>query len=130
MLREHCIKFAIYPKGDKFNIVYSHDDKDKVLSAICPNRAQNINNDTFYKRNAAVNRELKNKSAKTGEKICYKIVLSNQYKLLRKTELEFAAFRTKDGKYNVVFLEHNKNAIENALGGVSNLSDMNNKLRK
>ncbi len=130
VLREHCIKFAIYPKGDKFNIVYSHDDKDKVLSAICPNRAQNINNDTFYKRNAAVNRELKNKSAKTGEKICYKIVLSNQYKLLRKTELEFAAFRTKDGKYNVVFLEHNKNAIENALGGVSNLSDMNNKLRK
>lgn len=130
-LEEHCIKFVSYPKGnDKYNIAYAPADKDKVLSAIYPNRAKNINSDTFYKRNAAVNKNLKDISSKTGEKLCYKIILSNQYKLLRKTPLEFAVFRTKDGKYNLVFLEHNKIAIEKALGGISNLSDMNNNLRK
>lgn len=125
VLREHCINFAVYPKGDKYNIAYAPTDKDKVLSAIYPNREKNINSDTFFKRNIAVNNKLKYISSKTGEKLCYKIVLSNQYKLLRKTELEFAVFRTKDGKYNVVFLEHNKKAVEKALGGVSGAVNKN-----
>lgn len=120
-LQERCIKFAVYKKGDKFNIAYSSADKDKVLSAIYPNRAENINGDTFFKRNAVLNKQLKDKSAETGEQLCYKIVLSNQYKQLRKTNIEFAVFRTKTGKYNLVFLKHNENAINKALGlgGVS-----------
>ena len=131
ILEEHCIKFVAYPKGnDKYNIAYAPADKDKVLSAIYPNRAKNINSDTFYRRNAAVNKSLKEVSSKTGEKLCYKIVLSNQYKLLRKTALEFAVFRTKDGKYNVVFLEHNKKAVENALGGVSGAAGINKNFKK
>lgn len=36
-------------------------------------------------------------------------------KQLRNTTLEYAVFRTKDGKYNVVFLESQKPAIEAAL---------------
>ena len=74
------------------------------------------NKETFFKRNAVINRRLKQIAQETGEKLCYKIVLSNQYKLLRNTTLEFAVFRTDDGKYNVVFLESQKSAIEKALG--------------
>lgn len=116
-LREHCILFASYKKDDKLNIAFAPEDKEKVLNVLYPNREdKKVNKDTFFKRNAVVNRKLKEKSEKTGEKLCYKIVLSNQYKLLRNTTLEFAVFRTDEGKYNVVFLESQKAAIEKALG--------------
>lgn len=119
-IKERCILFASYKKGDKINIAFSPEDKEKVLNVLYPNREEKkVNKETFYKRNSLINKKLKELSKQTGEKLCYKIVLSNQYKQLRKTTLEFAVFRTDDGKYNVVFLEHNKPAIEKALGVIS-----------
>ncbi|SCX15451.1 Relaxase/Mobilisation nuclease domain-containing protein [Ruminococcaceae bacterium P7] len=116
-LREHCITFASYKKGDKLNIAFAPEDKEKVLNTLYPNREEKkVNKETFFKRNAVINRKLKQISQETGEKLCYKIVLSNQYKLLRNTTLEFAVFRTDNGKYNVVFLESQKSAIEKTLG--------------
>ena len=117
-LRERCVTFACYPKGDNFNIAFAPEDKDRVLDILYPDRGkQNNREDTFFKRNAAINRAIKSKAKETGEKICYKVVYANQYKQLRNTTLEFAVFRTKDGKYNVVFLESQKAAIEAALKG-------------
>ena len=116
-LREHCVTFASYQKGDKLNIAFAPEDKEKVLNTLYPNREERkVNKETFFKRNVVINRRLKQIAQETGEKLCYKIVLSNQYKLLRNTTLEFAVFRTDDGKYNVVFLESQKSAIEKALG--------------
>ena len=110
--------FACYPKGDNFNIAFAPEDKDRVLDILYPDRGkQNNREDTFFKRNVAINRAIKSKAKETGEKICYKVVFANQYKQLRNTALEFAVFRTKDGKYNVVFLESQKQAIEAALRG-------------
>lgn len=121
ILRSHYIKFASYPKGENINIAFSPSDKEKILSAIYPNRVEkNINNDTFFKRNSILNKKLKEQSEATGEKLCYKVIFSNQYKALRETTIEFAVFRQKDGKYNVVFLEHNKAKIEKVIGGASN----------
>ena len=117
MLRERCITFACYAKGDSFNIAFAPEDKKKILDMLYPNREEKSSEDTFFKRNAAINRQIKAKAEKTGEKICYKVVYANQYKQLRNTTLEFAVFRTKDGKYNVVFLESQKQAIEAALKG-------------
>ena len=115
-LKEHCVLFASYKKGDKINIAFSPEDKERVLNVLYPNREdKKVNKETFFKRNTVINRKLKEKSAETGEKLCYQIVLSNQYKLLRNTTLEFAVFRTDQGKYNVVFLESQKAAIEKAL---------------
>ena len=115
-LKEHCVLFASYKKGDKINIAFSPEDKERVLNVLYPNREdKKVNKETFFMRNTVINRKLKEKSAETGEKLCYKIVLSNQYKLLRNTTLEFAVFRTDQGKYNVVFLESQKSAIEKAL---------------
>ena len=117
-LKEHCVLFASYKKGEKINIAFSTEDKEKVLNVLYPNRAEEtVNKETFFKRNSAINRKLKKISKETGEKLCYKIVLSNQYKALRNTTLEFAVFRTDDGKYNVVFLESQKASIEKALKG-------------
>lgn len=120
------IKFASYPKGEKFNIAFAPTDKEKILSILYPNCDEKLDEESFYRRNAVINRKLKEKSAKTGEKLCYKIVLSNQYKALRETTIEFAVFRQDDGKYNVVFLESNKAKIEKALGGVSNVKKAKN----
>lgn len=117
------IKFASYPKGEKCNIAFAPTDKEKILSILYPNCDEKLDEESFYRRNAVINRKLKEKSAKTGEKLCYKIVLSNQYKALRETTIEFAVFRQDDGKYNVVFLESNKAKIEKALGGVSNVKN-------
>ena len=117
-LRERCVTFACYPKGDNFNIAFAPEDKDRVLDILYPDRGKkNSSEDTFFKRNAAINRAIKSRAKETGEKICYKVVFANQYKQLRNTALEFAVFRTKDGKYNVVFLESQKAAIETALKG-------------
>ena len=116
-LREHCITFACYAKGDLYNIAYATEDKKKILDILYPGREEKSSEETFFKRNAAINRRIKAKAEETGEKICYKVVYANQYKQLRNTALEFAVFRTKDGKYNVVFLESQKQAIEAALRG-------------
>ena len=117
MLRERCITFACYAKGDSFNIAFAPEDKKKILDMLYPNREEKSSEDTFFKRNAAINRQIKAKAEKTGEKICYKVIFANQYKQLRNTTLEFAVFRTREGKYNVVFLESQKPAIEAALRG-------------
>ena len=117
VLRERCVTFACYVKGDLYNIAFAPEDKKKILDILYPNREEKSSEDSFFKRNAAINRQIKAKAEKTGEKICYKVVFANQYKQLRNTALEFAVFRTKDGKYNVVFLESQKQAIEAALRG-------------
>lgn len=120
-LKLHCIDCVCYDKGeDKFNVAFSPFDKEKVLNCLYPNRNQD-NADNFYIRNAKLNQEIKKKAKETGEKICYKIVLSNQYKALKETTLEFAVFRQKDGKYNVVFLESDKSKIEKVLRRVGNV---------
>ena len=116
-LREHCIIFACYSKGDSYNIAFAPEDKKKILDILYPGREEKSSEETFFKRNAAINRRIKAKAEETGEKICYKVVYANQYKQLRNTTLEFAVFRTREGKYNVVFLESQKQAIEAALRG-------------
>lgn len=128
-LKYYCIDFVEYKKGNKINIGFAPADKSKILSVLYPNRQEegNKNDTTFFRRNAILNKQLKEQSEKTGEKICYKIVLSNQYKALRETDIEFAVFRMKDGNYNVVFLEHNKSKIENAIRRVTNVEQSTNK---
>ena len=117
VLRERCVTFACYVKGDLYNIAFAPEDKKKILDILYPNREEKSSEDSFFKRNAAINRQIKAKAEKTGEKICYKVIFANQYKQLRNTTLEFAVFRTREGKYNVVFLESQKQAIEAALRG-------------
>lgn len=118
-LKEYCIPFAKYPKGDKLNIAFAPKDKEKVLNVLYPNREENkVNHETFFQRNAALNRKLKDISRETGEKLCYKVLSPEQFKSIKQalTMENIAAFRKTDGKYNVVFLESQKAAIEKALG--------------
>ena len=98
-------------------IAFAPEDKKKILDILYPGREEKSSEETFFKRNAAINRRIKAKAEETGEKICYKVIYANQYKQLRNTTLEFAVFRTREGKYNVVFLESQKQAIEAALRG-------------
>lgn len=131
-LKYYCVDFVEYPKGDKFNIGFASTDKEKILSILFPNRKENnTNENTFFRRNARINKELKEQSVSTGEKLCYKIVTSNQYKALRNTTIKFAVFIMKDGNYNVVFLESSKSKIEKAINSlfkdVPNQNDLQHK---
>ena len=118
-LREHCITFASYPKGDKLNIAFAPEDKEKVMNVLYPNREEKkVNQETFFQRNSALNRKLKDISKETGEKLCYKVVSSEQFAELKEklTMENVAAFRKSADKFNLVFLESQKSVIEKALG--------------
>lgn len=117
-LKEHCILFACYPKGEKLNIAFAPEDKEKVLNVLFPNREEKtVNEETFFQRNAALNRKLKDIAKQTGEKICYKVVTPVQFEFLKKniTMKQVAAFRTTDGNVNLAFLESQSAVINQAL---------------
>ena len=119
VLKEHCILFAAYKKGEKINIAFAPEDKEKVLSALYPNREEKkVNAETFFQRNSALNQRLKDISKETGERLCYKVISAEQFSLLKEkiTMESIAAFRKTDGRFNLVFLESQKPVIEKALG--------------
>ena len=47
----------------------------------------------------------------------YKIVVNSQYAKLKSCNIKFAVFKQKDGRYNIVFLETDKKAINKLIGG-------------
>lgn len=115
-LSYRCIEFASFKKSeDKFNIAFSEKDKDKIMNILYPNKTEEPGTPTFVQKNAAINRRLKKQSEETGEKLCYKVVVLSEYKALKDTDIDFAVFRKDDGKFNVVFLEHNREDINTAL---------------
>ena len=128
-LKEHCVLFAQYPKGEKLNIAFAPEDKEKVLNVLFPNREEKkVNKETFFQRNAALNRELKETAKETGEKLCYKVITPEQFSVLKKqlTMEKVAAFRKTDGKVNLVFLESQAATVEKALGGITSKRRLSN----
>ena len=115
-----------YPRADgRFTIAFSSADKDKILKVLFPNR-QEKNQDSFYYRNVKINKELKAKAETTGQKVCYKIVVNSQYAKLKNSDIEFAVFKQKDGRYNIVYLENDKQKLLNTIGGNSKNKSNNN----
>ncbi len=115
-LNYRCVRFAKFQKGeDKFNIVFSEDDKNRILNLLYPNKSTEPNAPTFVQINAQINRRLKRQSEETGEKLCYKIIDSKQYELLKNTNIDYAVFKKKNGSYNIVFLESSSNNINKLL---------------
>lgn len=115
-LEIRCVEFAKFKKeDDKYNIAFSEKEKNKILNILYPNKTMQPNNPTFMQRNAVINKRLKQISEETGEKLCYRIIVSSQYQALRDSDIDYAVFRQKDGKYNVVFLEHNRESINKAI---------------
>ena len=111
-LNYRCVRFAKFQKGeDKFNIVFTQDDKDRILNILYPNKSTEPDAPTFVQVNSQINRRLKRQSEETGEKLCYKIIDSKQYEMIKNTNIDFAVFKKKNGKYNIVFLESSSNNI-------------------
>ena len=111
-LNYRCVRFAKFQKGeDKFNIVFTQDDKDRILNILYPNKSTEPDAPKFVQVNSQINRRLKRQSEETGEKLCYKIIDSKQYEMLKNTNIDFAVFKKKNGKYNIVFLESSSNNI-------------------
>ena len=86
------------------------------MSILYPNR-QEQNKDSFYIKNVKLNKQLKQIAKDTNQKVCYKIVVNSQYKKLKDTDINFAVFLQKDGKYNIVYLESDKQKVNKVLGG-------------
>lgn len=115
-LNSFSFDIAKYPRSDgKINIAFSSKDKTKILTILYPERKE-TNKDSFYLRNVKVNKELKEIAEKKGLKLNYKIVVNSQYSKLKNCNIKFAVFKQKDGKYNIVFLETDKQEINKILG--------------
>ena len=129
-LEYRCVEFAKFEKGeDKFNIAFSPKDKDKILKILYPNKTTAAKGvDSFRAKNIQINNRLKKQSKETGEKLCYRIVVSSQFKLLKESDIDFAVFRQKDGRYNIVFLEHDEDNIIKILkkGATNNVDSSQN----
>lgn len=121
------LDYQQYIRADgRFTIAFSSADKDKILKVLFPNR-QEKNQDSFYYRNVKINKELKAKAETTGQKVCYKIVVNSQYAKLKNSDIEFAVFKQNDGRYNIVYLEKDKQKLLNTIGGNSKNKNNNNK---
>jgi hypothetical protein len=103
-------------KDKKYLISFDSKNKHQILSILFPNRSEQ-NKDGFYIKNVKLNKQLKQIAKDTNQKVCYKIVVNSQYKKLKDTDINFAVFLQKDGKYNIVYLENDKQKVNKILGG-------------
>ena len=103
-------------KDKKYLISFDSKNKHQILSILFPNRSEQ-NKDGFYIKNVKLNKQLKQIAKDTNQKVCYKIVVNSQYKKLKDTDINFAVFLQKDGKYNIVYLENDKQKGNKILGG-------------
>lgn len=103
-------------KDKKYLISFDSKNKHQILSILFPNRSEQ-NKDGFYIKNVKLNKQLKEIAKDTNQKVCYKIVVNSQYKKLKDTDINFAVFLQKDGKYNIVYLESDKQKVNKVLGG-------------
>lgn len=103
-------------KDKKYLISFDSKNKHQILSILFPNRSE-LNKDGFYIKNVKLNKQLKEIAKDTNQKVCYKIVVNSQYKKLKDTDINFAVFLQKDGKYNIVYLENDKQKVNKILGG-------------
>lgn len=116
ILNLKCVQFAKFQKlEDKFNIVFLENDKDRILNLLYPNKSTEPTAPTFVQVNAQINRRLKKQSEETGEKLCYKVISSKQYDLIKNSDIDYAVFKKENGTYNLVFLESDSNNINNIL---------------
>lgn len=116
ILNLKCVQFAKFQKSeDKFNIVFLENDKDRILNLLYPNKSTEPTAPTFVQVNSQINRRLKKQSEETGEKLCYKVISSKQYDLIKNSDIDYAVFKKENGSYNLVFLESNSNNINNIL---------------
>ena len=103
-------------KDKKYLISFDSKNKHQILSILFPNRSEQ-NKDGFYIKNVKLNKQLKEIAKDTNQKVCYKIVVNSQYKKLKDTDINFAVFLQKDGKYNIVYLENDKQKVNKIIGG-------------
>lgn len=97
------------------SISFSRNDKDRILNLLYPNKSTEPTAPTFVQVNSQINRRLKKQSEETGEKLCYKVISSKQYDLIKNSDIDYAVFKKENGTYNLVFLESNSNNINNIL---------------
>ena len=110
------LSYRFRHKDKKYLISFDSKNKHQILSILFPNRSE-LNKDGFYIKNVKLNKQLKQIAKDTNQKVCYKIVVNSQYKKLKDTDINFAVFLQKDGKYNIVYLENDKQKVNKILGG-------------
>lgn len=116
-LSPYSFDIAKHPRKDgKVTLAFSSNDKNKIFTVLFPERKE-TNTDSFYLRNVKINRELKEYAQENNIKLNYKIVVNSQYAKLKSCNIKFAVFKQKDGKYNIVFLEKDKQEINKLIGG-------------
>lgn len=110
MLQAKYVELAYFKKGDKFNIAFLSENKNRINEILFLQKKE-----TPFQKNNRINKELKNISALTGDKLRYKLLTKQQLDNLKQTDIRFAVFYKKENqKYNVVYLDSDSEQVKKA----------------
>ena len=121
ILEENFIRFAYFEKEGKINIAYL-PEKDKLIKKLIYPKAENKTTETMQQKNARVYAQLKKSAALNGEKLHYKVKLTQaQLEALSKTDITFAYFTNKDDKtlYNIAYEKKDDSKVSAALAALN-----------
>lgn len=113
-LKQNYIEFASFEKDDKFNIAFLPEKYELVRKILYKPKPK----ETPQQKNARIYAELKKRASDSGQKLSYRIKISEtQLKTLQDTNLEFAYFVNSEDKtkYNVAFEKKNEDAVKQIL---------------
>ncbi|MGN0550292.1 MAG: relaxase/mobilization nuclease domain-containing protein [Acutalibacteraceae bacterium] len=106
IMKSSSFLYAVYNK----RLFCSKSDKEKI-EILLHKKTKQPERDSEWKKNNRINKELKSYSAVHGDKLCYRIINSGTLEALKDSGVKFAYFKKEDDKYNIVFLDSDRNKI-------------------
>lgn len=103
LLKDSGITFAYFEKEDKFNIVFSPDDKNNVIKLLNPEQYS-------QQQKQRINRKIYDELKKENATLNYLLITAEQLELLKDKCIKFAYFE-KENKYNIAFSPDSKQQI-------------------
>ena len=103
LLKDSGITFAYFEKEDKFNIVFSPDDKDNVIKLLNPEQYSK-------QQKQRINRKIYDELKQENTTLNYFLITAEQLELLKDKGIKFAYFEKED-KYNIAFSPESKQQI-------------------
>ncbi len=103
LLKDSGITFAYFEKEDKFNIVFSPDDKNNVIKLLNPEQYS-------QQQKQRINRKIYDELKKENATLNYLLITAEQLELLKDKGIKFAYFE-KENKYNIAFSPDSKQQI-------------------
>ena len=121
ILEDNYIKFAYFDKDGKKNIAFLPEKAELIKKLIYPKKDKKVA-ETPQQKNARIYAQLKKSAALNGEKLHYKVKLTQtQLEALTKTDVVFAYFTNNDDKslYNIAYEKKDESKVKDTLAALN-----------